>query len=188
MPNKKLVMMMEIAIFTSLGFILDFFSINFMPQGGGIGFKLIPLIIISYRWGASAGILGGFLMGMLDLATGITIYHWAQVFLDYFLANMVIGLVGIFRKQIQQYIKEQKRKSVLFVTSGSILITCTLKYLCHVISGVVFFGMFAEGQNVWIYSIQYNVLYSLPETILIIICMSILITAAPRLVQTKFSR
>lgn len=188
MPNKRLVMMMEIAIFTSLGFILDFFSINFMPQGGGVGFKLIPLLLISYRWGASAGILGGFLMGMLDLATGIKIYHWAQVFLDYFLANMVIGFVGIFRKQLQTFIKDQKRKSVLFLTSGSIFIACTMKYFVHVVSGVVFFGMFAEGQNVWIYSIQYNVLYSLPETILIMICMSILITAAPRLVQNRFTR
>ena len=185
MPNKKLVMMMEIAIFTSLGFILDLFSVNFMPQGGGVGLKLIPLLLISYRWGMGPGVLAGFLMGMLDLATGIKIYHWAQVFLDHFLANMVIGFAGLFRNKIVQFIQEQKKKSLLLITATSILIASCLKYFVHVVSGVVFFGMFAEGQNVWIYSIQYNVLYSLPETILIIICMSLLITAAPRLVQVK---
>jgi len=38
----------------------------------------------------------------------------------------------------------------------------------HILSGVVFFGHFApEGQNVWLYSIIYNVSFLLPSLIIV---------------------
>jgi thiamine transporter len=42
--------------------------------------------------------------------------------------------------------------------------------LCHLLSGVVFFGSYApEGTNVWVYSAVYNGSYMIPNLILAVI-------------------
>ena len=168
MQPKKLRMLVEIALFASIGVIFDMLTFNFMPQGGGISLKMIPILLITIRWGFLAGFSTGMLVGFVDVATGATVYHWAQVFLDHCLANAVLGFSAIFNKPIRAALQD-------------------CKYIVHVISGVIFFYMYANGQNVWLYSIIYNATPMIPTTIIVIICMVLLLSTAPKLVKPKFA-
>ena len=39
------------------------------------------------------------------------------------------------------------------------------RLIAHVLSGVVFFASYAEGKNVWLYSLGYNGTYMVPEMV-----------------------
>lgn len=187
MQNKKLNMMVEMALFAGIGVVLNMLSLSFMPQGGGISLAMIPILLISFRWGFSAGFVTGMLIGLIDVASGVTIYHWAQVFLDHCLANAVVGVAGLFRRPIHHAIRNENKRVVMLYTAVAVLICSFLKFAVHVISGVVFFSMYANGQNIWMYSIVYNATPMIPVTAITIICMGLLLTSAPKLVKTKFA-
>jgi thiamine transporter len=98
--------------------------------------------------------------------------------IDYVMAYTVLGLGGIFRK------KTTPAKALVL---GSVL-ALTLRYACHVVSGAIFYGAWAEwffgdaiGQlavSRWVldtfsghslaalYSFVYNGCYMIPEMIL----------------------
>lgn len=56
--SKQLVRLIEIAIMTAAAVILDIVSGMFlsMPQGGSISIMMIPIFLISFRWGVKAGL------------------------------------------------------------------------------------------------------------------------------------
>lgn len=178
-------MLVEIALFASMGVIFDMLTFNFMPQGGGISLKMIPILLIALRWGFLAGVSTGMLIGFIDVATGITIYHWAQVFLDHCLANAAVGVVALFNKPIHAALRDGRKTALNVSLLTGIVLASFCKYIVHVISGVIFFYMYANGQNIWLYSIIYNATPMIPTTILCMICMSILLTSAPMLVKPK---
>jgi len=73
-----------------------------------------------------------------------------QILLDYPLAFGALGLAGAFKKQ-----------PVIGVGIGILG-----RFICHFISGVIFFGQYAwEGWNVIAYSAAYNATYLVPEFI-----------------------
>ncbi|MFB8735544.1 energy-coupled thiamine transporter ThiT [Bacillus sp. SL00103] len=55
--SNQLVRLMEIAIMTSLALVLDYLSGLFlrMPNGGSLALIMIPVILMSIRWGISTG-------------------------------------------------------------------------------------------------------------------------------------
>jgi hypothetical protein len=55
------------------------------------------------------------------------------------------------------------------------------RLIAHVLSGVVFFASYAEGKNVWLYSLGYNGTYMVPEMVVtsILSCRWPLSSAAP---------
>jgi thiamine transporter len=76
------------------------------------------------------------------------IYYPAQIILDYPLAFGALGLAGAF-----------KQHPMVGVSVGILG-----RFICHFVSGVVFFGEFAwTGWNVYAYSAAYNLSYLLPE-------------------------
>ena len=76
-----------------------------------------------------------------------------------------------------------------FVGKGSALLVAAviaggiLRYFTHVVSGVIFFAEAAEGGNVWLYSLGYNITYLAPSLaatiVLALIIVPVLIRAVP---------
>lgn len=57
--NHKTLMLVEIAILTTLAFLLDTIpglQFTIWPQGGSVSFAMIPVFIIAFRWGLKAGL------------------------------------------------------------------------------------------------------------------------------------
>lgn len=182
--------MMEIAIFAALGFVLDFVSFR-MPQGGSVSLVMIPIVLIAFRRGVGAGVLTGILVGLLQIVSGfISVaplsfgFVVMQVLLDYLLAYGVVGLAGVMRTKYLQHAHAKQTGKMLAAIVAGVLIASVLRYLVHVITGILFFGMFAEG-NVVIYSAIYNATYMIPVFLLAAFVCAALFAAAPRLVDAE---
>jgi len=130
-----------------------------MPQGGSVfGFPMIPIVMLGFILGWKYGILGGFIYGLTSVMLDGGLYHWGSLFFDYLIAFGVLGLTGLFKKDLYHPVK--------FVLI--ILLVGFLRYVSHGLSGVILFGEFApEGVNPWVYSfIYYNLPYMISSTFL----------------------
>lgn len=178
--------LVEVAVFSALAYLLDLvsglLSLKIWPQGGSISIAMIPIFLMAFRWGVKGGILSGFLLGLLQFILGFSqIYTLVQGIIDYGIAFSVVGLAGIFASQIKDSLSNNnRRKWVTFVLLGTLL-GSALRYLAHVISGIVFFGEYApEGQPAAVYSLLYNGTYMLPSFIVCSIIVILVISAAPK--------
>lgn len=176
----------EVAIFTALAFLLDYLanilSFKIWPQGGAVSIAMVPIFIIAFRWGVKGGVLSGFLLGLLQFILGFSqIYTIVQGIIDYFFAFTAVGLAGVFAAKVKNAVKENKKgKWMSYVVLGTFL-GSALRYICHFISGVAFFGSYApKGQPVAVYSLLYNGTYMLPSFILSAIVVIFVISAAPK--------
>ncbi|MFK8795763.1 energy-coupled thiamine transporter ThiT [Planococcus plakortidis] len=188
MRNKRVLLMVEIAIFAALGFVLDFIAFR-MPQGGSVSLVMIPIVLMAFRRGIGAGIITGLLVGLLQIVTGfISVaplsfgFVVMQVVLDYLLAYGVVGLAGVMRGRYMEAVQSKKTGKVFAMVALGVLIGSFLRYTVHVITGILFFGMFAEG-NVFIYSAVYNATYMIPVALVAAIVCSLLFITAPRLTR-----
>ena len=185
MDNKKLLMLVEIAIFAAIGLVLDTLSFKVWAQGGSVSLVMVPIILIAFRWGLIPGMTTGLLIGVMQTMFGATIVHWLQGTLDYGVAFTVVGLAAVVRGPVLEAAKNlNKKKMTLYIILGTVL-AGFLRYAAHTIGGAVFFAEYAGDQNAWVYSIIYNGTYMLPATILTAIVGVILFTAAPQLMQRK---
>lgn len=177
-------MMVEIAIFAAVGLILDQISFKLWAQGGSISFVMVPIILMAIRWGLSAGLVTGLLIGMLQMMFGAYILHWMQAILDYGVAFTVVGLAAIVRKPLLQATKKlEKSKMAIYIIIGT-FIGGIFRFLAHLLAGVAFFKDSAGEENVWIFSIIYNGSYMLPATIITAVVAVLLFTSAPKLLKT----
>lgn len=185
MDRKRLLMLVEIAIFAAIGLIFDKLTISFWGQGGSISLVMLPIMIMAFRWGLTAGLTTGLIVGLLQIAFGANIYHWAQGLLDYIVAFTIVGFSAVVRKPlINSATNKQIRKIGVFIAIGA-LIGGLLRFATHTIAGVIFFAEYAGDQNVWIYSIIYNGSYMLPSTIITIIAGALLFMVAPQLLKVQ---
>ncbi|MDD4689437.1 MAG: energy-coupled thiamine transporter ThiT, partial [Eubacteriales bacterium] len=134
-------------------------------QGGSITLaSAVPIIAVSLLYGWGWGISAGLAFSLIQMMTGFyppptqTVWNFILVvMLDYILAFGVIGMAGIIYKGLG------KRA---FAMPLSAFIVTTLRYVCHILSGVIIWGVYAEeGQSVLAYSIIYNGTYMIPEII-----------------------
>lgn len=150
-------MITHIAIALALSTILNIFKIYRFPQGGSLTLGcMVPILIIAFAYGKEVGFLTGFLYGLINLLTDPYIIHPIQMLFDYPLPSMAMGLAGYFRN----------KKSL------GVFIAFFAKFLCHFISGVVFFGQYAPAN---MGSVLYSIIVNLPLVAgEMIICMVIL--------------
>ncbi len=153
----------EIALFAAFGIILDFLSGLITGSvwifGGSISLGVVPIFIASFRRGLKAGLLTGFIVGILQLIIGEPyIVHPIQFILDYLLAYTAVGLSGLMVNNINE------RKIILGIFIGM----CS-RFFMHFLAGVVFFSEFAGSQPVIIYSFVYNSTFLIPTLILSIL-------------------
>lgn len=182
MKNKQVRFIAEMGIFIALGLVLDlaasFYSNVIWPNGGSISFAMVPIFIMSFRYGLKGGLISGFAVGTIQIIwAGSGIVHWIQVILDYSIAYAVIGLAGIASKQVLNKPVKQK----VIYANVTMFLVCVLRTFIHTISGYVFFkdSLSANGMSsnlaLWIASFTYNIGYMLPSTILSMIVITILI-------------
>lgn len=149
----------EAGIAIALSFILDRIKLFEMPQGGTVtAGSMIPILFIALRHGTAVGMTAGAAFGMLQMFFGGYVVHPVQAILDYPLAFACLGLAGLWPKR---------------AWLGAPLAVAG-RFLCHVLSGVVFFAEYAKDQNVWVYSIVYNASYLLPELAVSAILLTLL--------------
>ncbi len=176
--KTKIITMAEIAIFASIGFILDLLASlysGFFVNGGSISFAMIAVVILAYRRGSVAGICCGLIMGLLDLTDGFYTYAetWyesiLQIGMDYIFTYMIIGIVALAKPLI-------KRINYVIVITLSTIVGGLLKFLFHFLSGILYWPEF-PGQPILercVYSLLYNGSYMLPSIILSSIVISIM--------------
>lgn len=162
--------LVEVALFATMAYILDLLT---QPMAIGpwisLSFKMVPIFILSFRWGPKYGALGGFLWGLLQVVTGQASGSWlslTQGFLEYFVAFSLIGLSGLVKPQLDQALKQKRTWLTLFWLLAGILLGSLSRYLIHFIAGVIFWGSYApSGQSAYLYSLIVNGSSFLGETI-----------------------
>ncbi len=157
MTTKKLTLSANLI---ALSAILSYIKLYQFPQGGSITLcAMLPILIISWKFGAKIAMLSGAVFGFIMLLIDPYILHPAQVLLDYPLPFMTFGAIAAIIKN--RYL--------------SIVAAFLGRFICHFASGVFFFSSFApEGMSPVIYSIIANATYLLPEMLLTIIVVKII--------------
>jgi len=172
--RESLRALVESAILVALAFILSYFTLFKLPQGGSVTpFSMLPILMIGLRHGLKWGLGGGFIYACLQMLqqfwpppTGTVEGYIAVVMLDYILAFTSLGLAGIFKG---------KRYGLLFAAP----ICLVLRFLSHFISGIIVWGIYAGELPVWLYSLTYNGTYMGIELLLTMIIGALLCTTAP---------
>lgn len=153
-----------IAIATVLN---EFTKVIPMPFGGGVTIcSMLPLVLVSFRFGWRRGLLTAGVFSVLQLIFGMDNVAYATsagmaagiILLDYIVPYTVIGLAGAF--------KTEKLETSYVL---GIVVTFALRLLCHFITGWWIwdalwpneFGMVAP-----LYSLAYNGSYMLGEMVL----------------------
>ncbi|MDP3486546.1 MAG: energy-coupled thiamine transporter ThiT [Bacillota bacterium] len=151
MRNKKILMMMEIAVMVAFAYLLSLFRVGKMPQGGSVSLQMLPLFVIALRWGGVPGLVAGLIFSGVKMMVDPYIVHPVQALLDYPLAFAAIGVTGFF-----------KEKPLVGIIAGGLS-----RFFMHFLAGVVFFGSYAAaGQSVYAYSFLYNITYMGPEIVI----------------------
>ena len=150
------------ALLIALATVLGQIKIFEMPQGGSVTlFSILPIVVCGYLLGTRRGVMAGFCVGLINLIFGPYVIHPVQLLMDYPIAFGALGLSGLTRNT-----KNGLTKGYIIGIIG--------RYICAVLSGVIFFGAYApEGFNAWTWSLWYNLTYLAAEGILTIIVINI---------------
>lgn len=179
-------------VMLALSFVLSFVKIGWLPFGGSMTlFSMVPVIVVSCIYGVPWGLLTCGCYSALQLLQSIAtdgrsfiLDNWyltaLMIMLDYVLAFTVLGLSGMNAKN--------KKMTPVRGAMGALIVTL-LRYICHILSGFILFGEYAEwwfegdgavlgGLSSWalsnlsgsrlalLYSTLYNGLYMIPEIII----------------------
>lgn len=135
-------------------------------QGGSVTLaSMVPIIAASILFGSKWGLCTSLAYALIQMMFGFyppptqTLLNFVLVILlDYIFAFGVLGLAGFF------YSLSGGRA---FSAAFSGFAVTLLRYICHIISGILIWGVYApEGQTVFIYSLIYNGTYMIPEIII----------------------
>lgn len=194
--TRLVVSAMMIAVGTAISLLCEWIPFLNLPFGGTITIaSMLPLVVASYLYGVRWGLGCGLVFGILQMAVGFRTVSAlflpsdeaymgigagaAILLLDYLLAYTAVGLGGLFRR------RTTCGKALVWGSVTALLI----RYFCHVLSGAIFYGAFAEwffvesaaasfafshwimqsfsgGGLALIYSLVYNACYMLPEILI----------------------
>lgn len=148
------------AVSMALAIVTSFIKLASLPFGGSITlFSMMFICLIGYFYGPQIGLTTGLAYGILQLIINPYIYAPLQVILDYPAAFAALGLSGLFYRK--------KHGLIIGYITG-----CIGRYICHVISGYIFFAAYApENMNPMLYTLGYNATYIVPEMIATIIIL-----------------
>lgn len=215
--KKNLYWLVESAVMIALAAVLEIVAkmvIPEMPFGGQVTIvSMLPVVLVGWKYGIAKGLVTGFIYSLVQMALGVktisamilpasddylgSIGKIVLMFLfDYILAYTVLGLGAIYKNKIKN------NSPSLSLGAFTVLL---LRYLCHIVSGYVLFGAWAEwfftqegfyawGQTIMntfsgnalslVYSIIYNGFYMVPE-IIITTVVAVIIGKIPQITKTK---
>lgn len=218
MKNKKnLYWLVESAVMIALAIVLELVAkmiIPEMPFGGQVTIvSMLPVVLVGWKYGMGKGLVTGFVYSLVQMVIGMkTISAMVlpssedylgslgnvvlMILFDYVLAFTVLGLGAMYKKAI-------KNDSISLALGAFTVLL--LRYICHIVSGYVLFGAWAEwfftqegfyswGQTIVetfsgnalsiIYSIIYNGFYMVPEIIITTI-VAVIIGKIPQITKVK---
>ena len=162
--------LVESAIMLAIGTVLSMFTFSGpWALGGGITFcSMLPLVIVSHRYGCKWGLFTAFVYSLLQMLLGIQNVQYATsvgmaiaiILLDYVIAFSVVGLSAMFNGVI---------KNRLVSLEVGIVFTFLVRLLCHFLSGVLIWEVLWPNELGWaapVWSIAYNASYMIPEIII----------------------
>ena len=161
--------LVESAIMIAIGTILSEWPKIDYPLGGGLTIcSMLPLVLISFRFGVKRGLTTALAYSLLQLVLGLDNVQYATsagmaaaiVLLDYIVPYTVIGLAGAF--------KSDKRDLRVNLVLG-IVVTFILRLVCHFFTGWLIWDALWPNEYGWsgpVYSILYNGSYMVSEMIL----------------------
>lgn len=151
-------MLVYASVSIALSFVLSYIRLAHMPQGGSITpGSMLPVMLFAYIFGPIPGIITGIAYGFLQYIQDAYLVHWAQFLMDYPIAFGMLGLAGLYRKNL---------------AVGS-FIAIFARFLMHFLTGILFFAEFAGDQNVVLYSLAYNGSYLSVEFIICAVVASL---------------
>lgn len=163
----------EGAILLALSIVLNYLSkavFANLPNGGSVSLAMFPMLLYAHRWGMGRGFLLGFAYGLLDmLLDGGYAWGWQSILLDYLLAYTALGFGGLF-------------KGKHWGIFPDILLGCLGRFLVHHFSGITIYKIIAPTEvagfgvfaNPHIYSLVYNGVYMIPNTLIALVLAGIL--------------
>nr|MDH3083729.1 energy-coupled thiamine transporter ThiT [Bacillus subtilis] len=157
-----------------------------MPQGGSVSIMMIPIFLISFRWGVKAGLTTGLLTGLVQIAIGnLFAQHPVQLLLDYIVAFAAIGISGCFASSVRKA-AVSKTRGKLIVSVVSAVFIGSLRAMPRMSFQELCFSapLLQKGTPVWIYSLTYNATYMVPSFIICAIVLCLLFMTAPRLLKS----
>lgn len=134
----------ESAILIAIATILSEIKVITIPFGGGITIcAMVPMILLSYRWGMKWGFFSAFVFGLIQLFIGIAKHNFGfelwmvivDVLLEYVLAYTLLGLGGLFRNRF--------KSPVAALTLGGVT-AIFARYFLHFAAGATIWGSYAE--------------------------------------------
>lgn len=141
-------MLATAAICIAMSFLLSYLKLFSMPAGGSVtALSMLPLMLFGWIYGVGPGFLAGAAYGLLQFIQEPEIYHPIQVIFDYPLAFSMMGLTGLFRGVEKPW-----------GLPAGVLLACLGRYLCHLFTGIVFFGSVTTSGfwSTFAYSAVYN--------------------------------
>ena len=162
--------LVESALMVAIGTVLSLFPFSSpWALGGGITVcSMLPLVLISWRYGLGWGTFTAFVYSLIQLVLGISNVQYADsavtavliVLLDYVIAFSVIGLSAMLKGRLNH----PRLELVL-----GIAVTFLVRLACHYASGVMVWEILFPNELGWaapIWSIAYNASYMIPEIII----------------------
>jgi len=158
----------EGAIMLALAIVLNYLSKALfanLPNGGSVTLAMFPILLYAHRWGVVRGLFMGLAYGVLDmLFDGGYAWGWQSILLDYLLAYTVLGFGGLF-------------KGKAWGIFPGIATGCAARFLIHHISGITIYKIieptavegFGVFSNAHIYSLVYNSVYMVPNTLIALV-------------------
>ena len=153
-------------IFIALGVLFSQIEIFKMQQGGSVNLcSSLFFVLPGYFFGFKIGLIAGVIGGLTDFFLNPFVLHPRQFLLDYIFAFVFLGIGGsLFYKSQKKY----------FSLTASYLIAMFFKFICHFLSGIIFFASYApENMNACLYAFIYNFSYIWPEIVLSICCINL---------------
>ena len=176
MSNSKfnVRLLTEIAFMAALAFIISLIP-NTVYGWIIVEIACIPILILSFRRGLPAGLVGGLIWGILSMITGHAyILTLSQAFLEYLIAPVSLGIAGLFRQKTAPL----KLVPVLLGTFVAVL----LKYFFHFIAGIIFWSQYAwKGWGAVAYSLAVNGISAILTAIAAFVILIIFVKKFPKL-------
>lgn len=155
----------------SLSLVLERIKLFSMPFGGSVTLgHSVPLMLISYKYGAFKGIITSLVFSIINMAFSFKVpparsmqSFLILIILDYILPYLAIGAVSFFGK----FFKKSSNKIYIETATSFIL-----KILISSFSGATIWKEYIPFDSyIWIYSLIYNSLYLIPEYIITILIL-----------------
>ena len=159
------------AMMIALSTVLSVLKLWQMPLGGAVTpFSMLPVCLIGIMYGTKYALAPCFLYGVIQMLLS-SVFGWGLtpmvligvILFDYIFAFTFLCLSGLFRN-----------KKDIGIILG-VTLSLAGRFLCHFVSGSIFFKTFEVFGNPYIYSLAYNGTFMACELVLTLIGAIILV-------------